>query len=161
MVLFVLVVLDLVANLVQIYFHVREEWEYHLKAAVWARSLDWATAAGAVGAFSSYRALVVATPDLLRAVYSSMGSGTRDNMPIIVAGTVASNLFAAIVGVSAAGAVINTFLTMNEVAFAVSMAGGGGRTGMRAGGGGMGVVNKADIGGPIVYQRRPAYEVFP
>ena len=107
---------------------------------------------------------MVATPDLLRA---ASAAPARD-MPVISAGVVAANLFAAIVGVAGAGAVINTFLTMGEAGFVASLAGGGldgsrrgmgGRTGTGVGTG-MGV-NKADIGGPVVYQRRPAYEVFP
>ncbi|KAM7187757.1 hypothetical protein V8F33_011064 [Rhypophila sp. PSN 637] len=169
-VLFILIVLDLAANLIQIYFNAREEWEYQMQAAVWARSLDWATAAGSIGAFSSYRALLVATPDLLRATSSQ--TGTTMGMASISAGTVAFNLFAAIVGISVVGAVVNTLLTMSEVGTAVRTRGevfkrpAGGidkasiiRTQIVPDGG-----NKVDVLKPgyvPAYKRRPAYEVFP
>ncbi|KAM7220788.1 hypothetical protein V8F06_003857 [Rhypophila decipiens] len=173
-VLFILIVLDLAANLVQIYFNAREEWEYQMQAAVWARSLDWATAAGSIGAFSSYRALLVATPDLLRATSQTGGTTTTMMMMAsISAGTVAFNLFAAIVGISVVGAVVNTLLTMSEVGAAVRTRGevfkrpAGGidkasiiRTQIVLDGGG----SKVDVLKPgyvPVYKRRPAYEVFP
>lgn len=163
--LFILIVLDLAANMVQIYFNLREEWEYQMKAAIWARSLDWATAAGSIGAFSSYRALVVATPNLLRAA-SSIPSG---QIPSITSGTVAANLFGAIVGISVAGAVVNTLLTMSEVGSAVATNGAVYNkrpvvaTGVKASSISP-PASKADISRPDyvpVYKRRAAYEVFP
>ncbi|KAM7199054.1 hypothetical protein V8F20_005872 [Naviculisporaceae sp. PSN 640] len=169
-VLFIFIALDLVANLVQIYFNLREEWEYQMQAAIWARSLDWAVAAGAIGAFSTYRALVVATPNLLR-VSSDLGAG---QMARISEGQVAMNLFGAIVGISVVGAVVNTLLTMREVGSAVATRGS---VFKRSGGGGLAsgttgrkvnisapVVSKVDVLKPDyvpVYKRRAAYEAFP
>ncbi|KAK3313789.1 hypothetical protein B0H66DRAFT_566995 [Apodospora peruviana] len=153
-VLFILIILDLAANLVQIYFNVREESEeYHIKAALWARSLDWATAAAAVAGFSSFRALVVATPSLIQAASSPPALIT------INSGGVASNLFAAVVAMTVAGAVINTLLTMSEVGSVAVRAAKA--TPLKPS---IRTVAKMDISKPDyvpVYKRRPAYEVFP
>jgi hypothetical protein len=137
-----------VANMVQVYFSTRGMGDKHAKAALWARSLDWAAAAGAVTSFSAYQSIVAAASRLMRAV-----SGT----PLtITAGTTATNLFAAVVAMTLAGALINTFLTAGDAGFDAYVAAkkkGDGVKEANTGGGGPGRVNFSG--------RRPAYEVFP
>ncbi|KAK3944245.1 hypothetical protein QBC46DRAFT_441949 [Diplogelasinospora grovesii] len=103
-VLLILLFGSVMANVVQIYFNTQAMREEHIKAAIWARSLDWGAAAAAVAGFSSYQSLVGVTPALIQAA-------TGDQDLKVNAGMIASNLFAAIVGLTIAGALVNTFLT--------------------------------------------------
>ncbi|KAK3692466.1 hypothetical protein B0T22DRAFT_503462 [Podospora appendiculata] len=154
-VLFVIVCADLLANLVQVYFSTRGFREEHIKAALWARSLDWAAAAIALSTFSSFQSLVLATPDLLLAT-TNAASAT----PLIIsAGTVASNLFAAIVGTTIAGAFVNTFLTASDAGFDAYRAAKVGQLPAKS----LATLAKPDTGnqGFVIRPRRPAYEVFP
>ncbi len=144
-VLLVLIVADLIANAIEIYFNVTGLREEHIKASVWARGLDWVAAAGAVVAFASYRSLIDNTTRLLQAAGA---------IPLLItAGSVASGLFAAVVGTTIAGAVINTLLTAGDTAGYAEKAGKGGD----------------DAGSNPDYERfkdamtrrRAAYEAFP
>ena len=165
--LFLLLLASLVANGVQIYFNmvrrggrgnrgnVREAVvggrEIHAQAALWARSLDWAAAAGAATSFAGYQAIVAAASRLI---------GTVAGVPLdITVGGTASSLFAAVVGLTVAGALINTVLTAMDTGFDAYLAekkvrGGGGWAGMMGGRGGMDMEMEA-------MQKRAAYERFP
>ncbi|KAK1750666.1 hypothetical protein QBC47DRAFT_309430 [Echria macrotheca] len=105
-ILLVILGADLLANAIEIYFNVVGLREEHVRAAVWARALDWAAAAGSIVAFGTYRSLVDNTGILLQTV-----TGTSLT---VAPGTVASGMFAAVVGISVAGAVINTILTSGD-----------------------------------------------
>ncbi|GAB1320811.1 hypothetical protein MFIFM68171_11021 [Madurella fahalii] len=141
---------SLVANMVQIYFNANGMGDRHAQAALWARSLDWAAAAGVATGFSAYQSVVAAASRLIRTV-----SGT----PLTVtAGTTASNLFAAVVGTTVAGALINTFLTAGDAAFDAYVAAKkreGAVKEVRAGTG------NGDGSARLSFRRRPAYEAFP
>ncbi|KAK0723058.1 hypothetical protein B0T26DRAFT_246890 [Lasiosphaeria miniovina] len=148
--LLILLIADIIANLVQLYFNSRGTvvGELHTKAALWARSLDWAAAAGAVTSFTSYQTLVSVTPNLIRVLSPT---------PLtITVGMMASNLFAAVVGTTIAGAAVNTFLTARDAAWDT-------RRALKARGQGPGESPggiEMDTFKPV-YRERPAYEVFP
>jgi len=105
-ILLVILGLDLIANAIEIYFNVGGIGEEHIRSSVWARGLDWVAAGGSIVAFATYRSLVDNTGKLLQTA-----TGTT---LIISPGNVASGMFAAVVGTTAAGAVINTFLTAGD-----------------------------------------------
>lgn len=136
--------------MVQIYFSANGMGDRHAQAALWARSLDWAAAAGTATGFSAYQSVVAAASRLIQTV-----SGT----PLTVtAGTTASNLFAAVVGTTVAGALINTFLTAGDAGFDAYVAakkGEGVVKEPRAGAG------SGTASARISFRRRPAYEAFP
>ncbi|KAK4650833.1 hypothetical protein QC762_711040 [Podospora pseudocomata] len=141
---------SILANMIQIYFSSQGMIELHAKAALWARSLDWAAAAGAVMGFSAYQSIVAAAPRLIRVLMSGA-------MVDISMGGTASSLFAGVVTLTILGAVINTLLTGGDVGSDAFVAG---RT--------MGK-QKTTAGGQVgdrermsrMFMRRPAYEVFP
>ncbi|KAK4639742.1 hypothetical protein QC761_711040 [Podospora bellae-mahoneyi] len=140
---------SILANMIQIYFS-QGMIELHAKAALWARSLDWAAAAGAVMGFSAYQSIVAAAPRLIRVLMSGA-------MVDISVGGTASSLFAGVVALTILGAVINTLLTGGDVGFDAFVAGKTmGKQKTRAGGqvGDRGRMSR-------MFVRRPAYEVFP
>ncbi len=159
--LFALLLASLVANLVQIYFNSavrggRARRERAAQAALWARSLDWAAAAGAVTSFTSYQAIVAAASRLI---------GTVAGVPLMVSvGGTASSLFAAVVGLTLAGALINTVLTAMDAGLDAYLAGkrlgGSGGSSGWAGMRGRGVMGAMDVEMER-FQKRPAYERFP
>ncbi|KAK3900274.1 hypothetical protein C8A05DRAFT_36090, partial [Staphylotrichum tortipilum] len=123
--LLLLLIASLIANLVQLYFNSLNRTtstptlntysnggsggnnplrrERNAQAALFARALDWAAAAGAATSFAAYQAVVSAATRLLRT--------TAAGVPLNVsAGGTASSVFAAVVGLTAAGAVVNTVL---------------------------------------------------
>jgi hypothetical protein len=134
--LLLILVADLIANLVQIYYYFnfsmpmtmimvnndddsRHRRERHAQAALWARSLDWAAAAGAVTSFVTYQSIVAAASRLMETV-----SGGCSGLPLTVTvGTTASNLFAAVVGVTFVGALIKTLLTAMDAGSDAYLAG--------------------------------------
>ncbi|KAH6624463.1 hypothetical protein B0J18DRAFT_409915 [Chaetomium sp. MPI-SDFR-AT-0129] len=132
--------------------------ERHAQAALWARSLDWAAAAGAVTSFAAYQSIVAAATRLLAVTVDTGG------VPLVVSvGTTASNLFAAVVVLTLVGALVNTLLAAKDVGFDAYLAGkgvdgGGGKTGGGRGGGGSSGGGMMGVGG--VYTQRPAYERF-
>ncbi|KAK3374928.1 hypothetical protein B0H63DRAFT_261002 [Podospora didyma] len=147
--LLIILIADIVANLVQLYFNSLGVGEDHIKAAFWARSLDWAAAAAAVTSFASYQSLVNVTPNLLRALSIT---------PLtITVGTVASNLFAAVVGTTIAGATVNTFLTASDAGWDARRAAKDRSPTGSAGGGGV----EMDRLKSVRFRERAAYEVFP
>ncbi|KAK3333875.1 hypothetical protein B0T19DRAFT_459304 [Cercophora scortea] len=152
-VLFIIICADLLANLVQVYFSTRAFREEHIKAALWARSLDWAAAAIALSTFSSFQSLVLATPNLLLLATSGAAPLT------ITAGATASNLFAAIVGTTIGGAFVNTFLTASDAGFDAYRAAKVGQLPAKS----LAALAKPEAGsqGFVIRPRRPAYEVFP
>lgn len=105
-VLLVMLTFSLLANAIEIYFNVGGIGEEHVRASVWARAFDWAAAAGSIVAFSTYRSLIDNTEVLLQ---TATGAGIN-----IAGGTVASGMFAAVVGTTAAGAIFNTFMTAGD-----------------------------------------------
>lgn len=137
---------SLAANAAQLYFSSRSSVERHARAALWARALDWAAAAGAATGFAAYASVVAAAPRLVRAL-----SGVQ---VAVVAGTTASNLFAAVVGTTLAGAVINTFLTAGDAGFDAYVA-----TKRRGEGAEKEEESSGSVG--VSFRRRPAYEPFP
>ncbi|KAK0711557.1 hypothetical protein B0H67DRAFT_294853 [Lasiosphaeris hirsuta] len=145
--LLVILILDLLANMIEIYFNVGGIVEEHMRASIWARALDWAAAAGSVVAFASYRSLGDSTLKLLQAATGA---------PLVIApGNVASGLFGAVVGTTIAGAIINTIMTAgdggNYAYLAAKM--------MKPGAD----VSDADLGKfrDAMLRRRAAYEAFP
>ncbi|KAK4200543.1 hypothetical protein QBC40DRAFT_326598 [Triangularia verruculosa] len=148
--LFILIA-SIIANMIQIYFSTQGMIELHAKAALWARSLDWAAAAGAIMGFSAYQSIVAAAPRLIRVLMS----GTM--IEVTVGGT-ASSLFAGVVALTILGAAINTLLTGGDVGFDAfvaqkSMDKQKGKVGGRA------EENRGRMS--RMFPRRPAYEVFP
>jgi hypothetical protein len=146
--LLIILAADVVANVVQVYFIMMaadNARERHAQAALWARSLDWAATAGAVTSFAAYRAIVAAASRLIR---------TLSGVPLAVdVGTTASNLFAAVVAMTTAGAVINTALTAMDAGFDAYLA-------AKNGAGTAWEERKAETITPV-YQTRAAYERFP
>jgi hypothetical protein len=148
-VLLIILAASLLANAIEIYFNVVGVREEHMRASVWARSLDWAAAAGSVVAFTTYRSNIDNTERLLQ-------TATGSNL-IITPGNVASSMFAAVVGTTAAGAVINTILTSTDA----------GRYAYRASNNGDGYSSADEgVGGlgkfkDDMMRRRAAYDTFP
>lgn len=143
-------IVSILANMIQIYFSSQGMIELHAKAALWARSLDWAAAAGAVMGFSAYQSIVAAAPRLIRVLMSGA-------MVDISVGGTASSLFAGVVALTILGAVINTLLTGGDVGSDAFVAGKTmGKQKTTAGGqvGDRGRMSR-------MFMRRPAYEVFP
>ncbi|KAK0646113.1 hypothetical protein B0T16DRAFT_153680 [Cercophora newfieldiana] len=146
--LLIILSLSLLANFIEIYFNVLGEREEHMRASVWARSLDWAAAAGAIVAFTTYRSNIDNTQKLLQ---TATGSSL-----LIAPGTVAGGIFAAIVGTTTAGAVINTILTSSDAGrYAYRAANADRYSSADEGVGGLGKF-KDDM-----MRRRAAYEAFP
>jgi len=145
--LLVILIADLLANAIEIYFNVVGVREEHMRAAVWARALDWAAAAGAVVAFTTYKSNIDNTQKLLQ-------TATGSNL-VITPGMVASSMFAAIVGTTVAGAVINTILTSSDAGRYAYRASNGDDDSADEGVGGLGKF-KDDM-----MRRRAAYEAFP
>lgn len=139
------------ANLVQIYFNTTPlptKRERHAQAALWARSLDWAAAAGAVMGFAAYQAVVAGASRLIQTV---------SGVPLAVsAGGTAGSLFGGVVGVTVAGAMVNTVLTAMDTGFDAYLAGK--RIGRNGGGGGGEEDIEMERG---LFQKRAAYERFP
>ncbi|KAK4043269.1 hypothetical protein C8A01DRAFT_32586 [Parachaetomium inaequale] len=146
--LLLLLLASVVANLVQIYVNTRlMSRERHAQAALWARSLDWAAAAGAVMGFAAYQAIVAAASRLIGTVVAGVP------LAVSVGGT-ASNLFAAVVVVAVVGALVNTVLAAMDAGFDAYLAG------KRVnGGGGRGMVQELEGRGMVL--NRAAYERFP
>ena len=146
--LLVILIVDLIANAIEIYFNVGGVSEEHMRASVWARSVDWAAAAGSVIAFTTYRSNIDNIRKLLQ-----IATGAQIS---ITPGNVASSMFAAVVGLTIAGAVINTILTSGDAGrYAYKAAkGGGGPLGEEGGSG-------FDKFKDDMKRRRAAYEAFP
>ncbi|KAK0637309.1 hypothetical protein B0T17DRAFT_588201 [Bombardia bombarda] len=175
--LLIAILLTILATSVQLYFNARGRAfdEEHVQAAVWARSLDWAAAAFAVGSYATYRALVEATPRLVLALLPVLKVEGSDSPKLIIeAGSVASSLFAAVVGTTVAGAFINTFMTAGDAGASVVQLGRARRRvdalmGRKAGDGGdddrvVAATAGAAAGdkfAPVLYRPKPAYERFP
>ncbi|KAK4176237.1 hypothetical protein QBC36DRAFT_352895, partial [Triangularia setosa] len=148
--LLLILIASIIANIIQIYFSSQGMVEIHAKAALWARSLDWAAAVGAVMGFSAYQSIVAAAPRLIRVLMSGA-------MVEISVGGTASSLFAGVVALTVLGAMMNTFLTGGDVGFDAFVA----QKSMEK--------QKAKAGAWVdnrgrvsrVFARRPAYEVFP
>ncbi|KAK4193957.1 hypothetical protein QBC35DRAFT_458218 [Podospora australis] len=156
-----ILIASIIANMIQIYFSVQGMYESHAKAALWARSLDWAAAAGAVVGFSAYQSVVAAAPRLIRVLMA----GAMLNVSV---GATASNLFGAVVGLTIAGALINTLLTAGDAGFDAYLTGRRmeqqrqGPLGKPAvGAGGYAGEGEGSRMSRVFMRRRPAYEVFP
>ncbi|KAK4242467.1 hypothetical protein C8A03DRAFT_11336, partial [Achaetomium macrosporum] len=152
--LLLILVADVIANLVQIYFSMMitmdnsssSKRERHAQAALWARSLDWAAAAGAVTSFVTYQSIVAAASRLIKTV---------SGVPLTVTvGTTASNLFAALVAVTIVGALINTLLTAMDAGSDAYLAGSRVDAVMRQ------EEVSVELERPA-FQKRAAYERFP
>jgi len=127
-VLFVLLVANLLANLIQVYFScVRRVGEEHVRAATWARGLDFAAAGGAIVGFVGYKgAANGGTESLTGAVANLVVLGFGDDdfggrvegvSELIIEGAGAGGrLFAGVVGTTVAGALVNGFLMAGDVA---------------------------------------------
>ncbi|KAH6841130.1 kinase-like domain-containing protein [Chaetomium sp. MPI-CAGE-AT-0009] len=113
--LLLLLVAAAAANLAQVYFNNNtassrlRSRERHAQAALWARALDWAAAAGAATSFAAYQAIGAAASRLIGAVAG---------VPLSVSvGSRASSLFAAVVVMTVLGALVNTVLAAMDVGF--------------------------------------------
>jgi hypothetical protein len=147
-ILLIILAVDFLANAIEIYFNVLGERQEHMRASVFARSFDWAAAAGSVVAFTTYKSNIDNTQKLLR-------TATGSNL-VITPGNVASSIFAAVVGMTVAGAVINTILTSSDAGrYAWRAANDGNRSSADSGVGGLGKL-RGDMA-----RRRAAYEAFP
>jgi hypothetical protein len=145
--LLLLLIFSFLANLAQLYFNTMlRRRDLHAQAALWARSLDWAAAAGAVTSFAAYQAIVSGATRLI----GTVGAGVLLNVSV---GSTASNLFAAVVGLAVGGAVVNTALAAMDVGFEAYLAG----KRLDAGGEGM----EGGMGMERMFRKRAAYERFP
>ncbi|KAK1827825.1 hypothetical protein QBC39DRAFT_419077 [Podospora conica] len=103
----VLLSLSLLTNLISIYFNILTSRAAHIRSSIFARALDWAAAAATALSFASFQSSIPATERLIRVATGASGL-------LIRGGSTAGGMFAATVGVSVAGAVINTVLTAGD-----------------------------------------------
>ncbi|KAK4226068.1 hypothetical protein QBC38DRAFT_239136 [Podospora fimiseda] len=110
--LLLILIISLFANLIQINFSARGIHDLHAKSSLWARCMEWAAASASLVAFVAFHGTVDGIKKLLRV--NALSGGVGGNITVEVGGE-AGRLFAAVAGMSMAGAVVNTWLMGDDL----------------------------------------------